>query len=162
MAHPLRLVSGADHQRAARPAFVPSSDDQERRLRESPASDLALVRFSRVNVLIVGDDDLVATLVTSLLRSLATPVVVRSRWEPLRLSPTYGRVGTIVVYDVDTLTGDEQLALYHSLGEGRGRTRVVSTASKSLETMVEAGAFDAELYYRLNIVTLDLSSHVKP
>lgn len=156
MAQLLRLVSGVDDPPAKR-AFVPRSDNQ-RPSAESLASDLALVRFSRVNLLVVGDDDAVKKLLTSLWQSLATPVVARHRGERLQLSPTFGRVGTIVVHDVDTLPRRDQRALYQWMDEGNGRTRVVSTASKSLQPLLESGAFNAELYYRLNMVTLDLTS----
>jgi transcriptional regulator of acetoin/glycerol metabolism len=43
---------------------------------------------------------------------------------------------------------------------GNGRIQVVSTASKSLQPMLEVGAFNEGLYYRLNVVTLDFTSAV--
>ncbi len=69
-------------------------------------------------------------------------------------------VGAIVVYDVDTLTRDEQYALYGIAGNGR--TQIVSTASKLLQPMLQAGAFNERLYYRLNVVTVDLTSPATP
>ena len=59
-----------------------------------------------------------AKLITSLWPCLVTPIVVRNRGEPLRLSPTSPPVGTIVVYDVDTLTRQEQHALNQWLSTG--------------------------------------------
>ncbi len=112
------------------------------------------MRVSSTNLLVVGDDDVVARLITSLWPSLATPIVVRHRGERLRLSPMSPPVGTIVVYDVDTLTRHEQHALYDWTA-GNGRTQVVSTASKSLMPLLAAGAFNEGLYYRLNVVMLD-------
>jgi len=157
----LRLVSGVDrYQPPPRRAFAPRSDAQ-RRGKESPTSDLDLARLTRTNLLVFGDDDVVVRLITSLWPSLATPIVVRHRGERLQLSPTSPPVATIVVYDVDTLTRDEQNALYHWMA-GHGRTQVVSAASKSLEVMLQAGAFNEGLYYRLNVVTLDLTSPVAP
>jgi hypothetical protein len=120
-----------------------------------------LARLTRTNLLVVGDDDVVARLITSLWPSLATPISVRRRGEGLRLWPMSPPVATIVVYDVDTLTRDEQHALYDWMA-GNGRTQVVSTASKSLQPMLQAGAFNGGLYYRLNVVTLDLTSPVAP
>ena len=135
---------------------MPRSHDP-RRAAESPTSDLNLARVRRVNLLVVGHDDAVGRLLTSVWRSFATPIVVRHRGESLRLSPASQRVGTVVVYDVDTLTCDEQRALYLWISAGNGRTQVVSTASKSLQPLLQTGAFDEGLYYRLNVVTLDLT-----
>ena len=117
------LLGGVD--RSGSPA--PRSGAQ--RGAESPASDLDLVRGTSTNLLVVGDDDDVAELLTSLWPSLASPIVVRNRDERLRLSPASLPIATLVVYDVDTLTDDEQRALHHWITMN-GRTQVVSTASK--------------------------------
>lgn len=159
MAQRLRLGSGVDrYQSPPRRAFGSRSGNQRRRA-ASPPSDLDLARLTRVNLFLVGDDDVVIPVVTSLWRSLATPIVVRNRGERLWLSPTSQPVGTVVVCDVDTLPGDEQRALYDWMA-ANGRTQVVSTASKFLQPLLEAGAFDEGLYYRLNMVTVDLTSPV--
>ena len=159
MAQLLRLVSGVDgYQPPARPAHRPRSNNQRRRA-GSPPTDLDLARRTRANLFLVGDDDVVIPVVTSLWQSLATPIVVRNRGERLRLSKTSHSVGTIVVCDVDTLTGHEQRALYDWIA-GNGRTQVVSTALTFLQPLLESGAFDRGLYYRLNVVTVDLTSPV--
>jgi hypothetical protein len=134
------------------------SDDQRRRP-ESATSDVDLARLTRANLFLIGNDDVVIELVTSLCGSLATLIGVRHRGERLQLSPRSRPVGTIVVYDVDTLTCDEQRALYYWMA-GSGRIQVVSTASKSLQPMLQAGAFNEGLYYRLNVVMLDVTSAV--
>jgi transcriptional regulator of aromatic amino acid metabolism len=43
---------------------------------------------------------------------------------------------------------------------GNNRTRVVSTTTQSLLPVLETGAFNDELYYRLNVLTFDLRSPV--
>lgn len=157
MTQSLRLESGVD-QSSAQHVF-PVLPHARRRDAEPAASDQDLARLTRVNVFVVGADDAVAKLVTSLWQSLARPIVVRHRGEPLRL-PAYQPAGTIVVYNVDSLTPEEQCALNQWVCAGNGRTRVVSTAGASLLPMVEAGAFDDALYYRLNVVTIDLTSPI--
>jgi|SRR5579872_7076864 len=154
MAQPLRFVSGVEGPSSQRP-LAPRPDDQRR---GAWPEDQDLWRSTRVNLFVIGADDVVAKLVTSLWRYLATPIVVRRRGEPLRLSRSWHPDGTIVVYDVDTLTREEQHALNQWVCGGNGRTRVVSTASQSLLPMVDAGVFDDALYYRLNVVTIDLTS----
>jgi hypothetical protein len=124
----------------------------------SATSDLELARSTGANLLVVAADDIVAELLASLWPSLASPIVVRHRGERLRLQQTSPPVATMVVYDVDTLTGDEQRALHHWITVNR--TRVVSTASKCLWPMLQAGAFNDALYYRLNVVLIDPASPV--
>ena len=159
MAQRLRPVSGVDRDKPpAQRAFAPRSHDQQR-APESATSDVDLARLTRANLFLIGDDDVVVDLVMSLCGSLATLIGVRHRGERLQLSSKSRPIGTIVVYDVDTLTGDEQGALYHWMA-GNGRIQVVSTASKSLQPMLQAGAFNEGLYYRLNVVTLDFTSAV--
>ena len=153
MAQSLMLANGVD--RSGQRAFAPPAD--QKRGAAFPVGDQDLARLTRVNLFLVGADDVVAKLVTSLWPYLVTPVVVRHRGEPLRLSATSRPVGTIVVYDVDSLTADEQQALNLWVCAGSGRARVVSTASASPLPMVEAGAFNDALYYRLNVLTIDLS-----
>ena len=141
------LVGGVDRSRSP----APRSDAE--RSAESPASDLDLVRGTSTNLLVVGDDDVVTGVITSLWPSLAAPICVRKRDERLRLSPTSLPVATIIIYDVDTLTDHEQRALCHWIG-ANGNTQVVSTASKCLLPMLGAGTFNDVLYYRLNVVLL--------
>jgi hypothetical protein len=153
MAQLHRLVREVDRYKPP----VPRAFTSRRRRAESAESDLDLARRTKANLFVVGDDVVVARLITSLGPSLATPIVVRYRGERLQLSPTSPPVGTIVVYDVDTLTRDEQHTLYQWMA-GNGRTQVVSIASKFLQPMLQAGAFNEGLYYRLNVVTVDLTS----
>ncbi len=154
MAQSLGLVSGVDEPLSER-VLVPRPDNQRR----GPwPEDQNLWRSTRVNLFVIGADEMVATLVTSLWWCLATPVVVRRRGEPLRLPPSWRLIGTVVVYELDTLTREEQHALNEWVCGGKGHRRVVSTASQSLLPLVEAGLFDDALFYRLNVVTIDLTS----
>jgi Sigma-54 interaction domain len=158
MPQPLRLPAKVDRSLAER-ALAQRSDD--RRLgAESLLSDEGLARFTNLNLLIMGADDAVARFVTSLWPYFSAPRVVRRRGDPLRLLPPSRPAGTILVYDVDTLTRREQDALERWMDDGNDGTRVVSTATQSLMPVLETGAFNDELYYRLNVLTLDLRSPV--
>lgn len=159
MAQSLRLVSGVDRSPAQR-ASSPRSVHPRRT--EWSTKDRELARLNNVNLFVFGADDVVAEFVTSLWRDLVAPIEVRHRGEPLRLSPTAGLVATMIVYGVDTLTREEQHALHRWLNAENGRARVVSTASESLLPMLDTGAFSDALYYRLNVVTIDLTSPVAP
>jgi Sigma-54 interaction domain len=160
MAQLLKLATDVDPSPAQR-AFVPRSNEQ-RYGAESATRDQDLARLASVNLLVLGADDVLAQRIASLLPYLVTPILVRHRGESLRLPPTSLAAGTLLVYDVATLTFQEQHALNQWLSARTGRARVVSTASESLLPMVEAGAFNDGLYYRLNVVTIDLRSSVAP
>jgi hypothetical protein len=133
---------------------LPSTVD--RSLAQSPIADEGLARLTKLNLLIMGADDDVANFVTSLWPDFLAPRIVRRRGEQLRLLPTFGAAGTILVYDVHTLTRLEQAALHHWMTAGNDRTRIVSTTTQSLMPVLETGAFNDDLYYRLNVLTFDL------
>jgi sigma-54-interacting transcriptional regulator len=158
MAQLLRLASGGDRPSAQRDVVLRSN--RQWRDANSAVTDHDLARTSKANVFVVGAEDETAELVASLRPCLFTPIVVRRRGEPLRLEPAAAPAGTIVVYDVETLTSEEQDALNQWLGAARGRVRVVSCASRSLLPAVEAGDFNDALYYRLNVVTIHLPTPV--
>ena len=152
----LRLAGGADPSAAQRTSSPRSG---HRPGATSPASsDVHLARLAGVNLFVFGADDEVTELFTPLWPCLVAPIVVRYRGEPLRLPPASTPVGTIVIYDLDTLTPSEQYALHQWVRGASGRAWVVSTAVAPLFPLVEAGVFDDGLYYRLNAVTIDLTS----
>jgi DNA-binding NtrC family response regulator len=75
--------------------------------------------------------------------------------------------GTLLLEHVDRLTPDLQVALLRLVEEGLFRRngsaldeatdiRVVASTAADLDAEVEAGRFRRDLYYRLNIVRLDL------
>lgn len=144
----------------AQPLRLPAKVDRSHPDSESPIPDEDLARFTQLNLLIMGDDNAVAGFVASLWPYFSAPRVVRRRGEELRLLPASRPVGTILVHDVDTLTRREQDALQHLMDAGNNRVRVVSTTTQSLLPVMETGAFNGELYYRLNVLTFDLRSPV--
>jgi len=143
----------------ASPSFTQRPNNQ-RRGAESLVGDEGLARFTKLNLLIMGADDVVATFVTSLWPYFLAPSVVRRRGEELRLLPNSRPAGTILIHDVHTLTRREQNVLHRWMNAGNGRTRVVSTTTQSLMPVLETGVFNDDLYYRLNVLTFDLRSAV--
>ena len=123
---------------------------------ESLDSDEGLARLTNFNLLIMGADDVVASFVASLWPYFLAPRVVRRRGEQLQLLPSSRPAGTILVHDVDTLTRQEQDTLHRWMRADNDRTRVVSTTTRSLLPVLETGAFNDDLYYHLNVLTLDL------
>jgi transcriptional regulator of aromatic amino acid metabolism len=65
--------------------------------------------------------------------------------------------GSVILLDVASLVPDQQAELLRWLNEGAGRydVQLASTSSEPLFPLVEAGAFDATLYYRLNTIRIE-------
>lgn len=66
--------------------------------------------------------------------------------------------GTLVLLEVARLDRNQQTQLLRWLNQfdQRGHVQVISTTSKPLFSLVETGAFLADLYYKLNLVRMDL------
>ena len=135
------------------PVTPPMNDECETR---GLHMDWDVARITKANLLLIGAEHLVSNLVFSLWSSFSGPVLVRRQDEHLQLPSASTPVGTVVLHRVDTLTGDEQTALYEWLSATKGRTRIVSTVVTSLMPMIEARAFSDRLYYRLNALCVDL------
>ena len=61
------------------------------------------------------------------------------------------------VDDITALGLDDQIRLLDWLGATDGRVQVISVTSRSVAPLIETGAFLSMLYYRLNVVCLDLT-----
>jgi hypothetical protein len=66
--------------------------------------------------------------------------------------------GTLVVRNVSRLDRDQQQQLVDWLHVAAGRVQVISTASEPLFALVEHGIFLDVLYYRLNVVRVELTT----
>jgi hypothetical protein len=125
----------------------------ERRVRALPCFTSVL----RANLLVMGSDDALVRFLDSLLPHLRQPV---HRWAPgqcLRLPPP-GVLGTLIIEDAGELPPDDQRRLFDWLTVTLDNTQMVSTTAVGLLSLVETGAFSASLYYRLNIVCIDLTA----
>ena len=117
--------------------------------------DRELLSIERVNALIVGANATTNAVVAALRPSLADPVCTVRVGEPL---PPPGQGGSLVLLEVCDFTPGEQLRLLDWLDENAGGTRIVSTSSRSLTDMIATGEFLAMLYYRLNLVYIDMTA----
>ena len=110
----------------------------------------------RVNTLLIGADDIVwRVLGTSL--NLASPIASWRPGEPLQL-PDFTSIRTLVIRDLASMTGSEQVRLLEWLDRASGYVQVVSTAGDALLPLVEDGSFINALYYRLNTICVDLTA----
>ena len=105
------------------------------------------------NLLLIGPDDATRKFLAPLIASLPSPIVPCDGAEPEL--PNH-HVGSLIVRDVASLTRTHQQMLLEWLnGEGH-RARVVATSVTDVFPNVKDGRFSADLYYRLNTVTLML------
>lgn len=117
--------------------------------------DWCVAQIARANVLLVGPDGLAEKIVEALRSDFSQPIQV---WRPgARLVlPPVGHTRTLILHDLGAMAGDDQRCLCDWLEVTAGRTRVVSTTPQPLFPLLEAGTFSDTLYYRLNILCLQV------
>jgi hypothetical protein len=136
-------------------ASIPRKDDSSDWF--SVYRDLNLARSLKANLLVVGTERLVSSLVSSLVADVHPDFMIQCHEGLLRLPPRHAQSGIVVLRDVDTLEKVAQLRFLDWLDSGSKRLQVISTAAAPLLRLVESGKFNATLYYRLNTVYIDLT-----
>jgi hypothetical protein len=116
---------------------------------ESPLDDWRLMLKMRPNVLIEGDKAATEATLRRLLPHCVEPAV---EWNDVRGD---ARPATIIVRDVGNLSVSEQQRLLRWLDAGE-RSQVLSTSNRPLFALVARGQFMADLFYRLNLLRLDV------
>jgi transcriptional regulator of acetoin/glycerol metabolism len=121
-----------------------------------PVLERRLLRSSHPNRLLAGDRAATDAALAELGSSLRAPVTTWSPDEPLVLPST--AMGTLVLRDVDCLKPVEQVQLLEWLQQNDFALQVVASTSVPLLPRVATGAFLDSLYYRLNVLYLDLAA----
>jgi Sigma-54 interaction domain len=119
--------------------------------------DLHLLSSWRVNLMLMGSEGVIQDTLDKLTPRLAEPVRTWNRSDPLEL-PSPPQSGTLILREVGALSAIDQWRLLKWLEQSVGRVQVVSTSSSRLLAMVDAGAFLETLYYRLNVVSVDVTT----
>jgi sigma-54-interacting transcriptional regulator len=119
--------------------------------------DLQLVRHQRVNLLLMGPESAIQAVMTRLEPELREPIRIWTAPDPLEL-PVAAQTGTFILRGVDALLPADQRRLLEWLHASWGHTQVISTTSARLLTRATTGGFLDALYYRLNIVCVDLTT----
>lgn len=110
-------------------------------------------RSPRHNVLLEGSEPSTLAVLRLLQPHLPEPVIRKERGSPLHLPA--GDIGALILEEVSELSGDEQVRLLAWIDRG-AHTQIVSTTERHLFTRVSRGFFDAALYYRLNVIVVEL------
>jgi hypothetical protein len=126
-------------------------------MRDAWRLELKMAALQRTNLMLAGAGAVPVLLDMLGLELLNERVLSWHPGEPLDL-PSHRRVATFILHDVDQLTPADQQALLQWLDLAAGRIRVISTTEEPLWARVTRGEFDEALYYRLNVVYLDLGA----
>jgi Sigma-54 interaction domain len=122
----------------------------------SVEADLEFVRRTKANLLVIGHECLVMHVIRRFIDDVPASIVNPSDVRLLALSNQWPPPGTLVFRDIHLLDDDGQTLLFDWLETASGGRQIVSTASECLLPLVNAGAFDSGLYYRLNTVSIRL------
>ena len=115
--------------------------------------DWQLLVSARPNTLLEGPHETTDAIVGEAMEWLAEPYATWCGAPPARCDCP----ATLVVRSVSALDQDQQQALLAWLDAPGNRMQVISTTTDPLYPLVSRGAFLANLYYRLNVLLLDVA-----
>jgi hypothetical protein len=115
-------------------------------------SDWRVFTATHLNTLINGESLAVTRVLNAAWLTLDRPVF----WcDGPRLTLPTDRAGTFVIWRADRLDPEDQQQLLRWL-QRRETPRVLARSPRALFALVEEGQFAAELYYRLNTLTIQV------
>jgi hypothetical protein len=116
-------------------------------------AELQLIIDSRLNTLLCGPSQSLAAALAALRPLVRRPLVVGSgsAWRAPSAS-----TATLIVENVAALSLDEQRTMLGWLESTSRQVQVISTSERPLFELVERGTFSDQLFYRLNVMHLEL------
>ena len=118
--------------------------------------DWSTLLASHPNMLVSGPRDATSAFLLSVTPHLRAPVRGSLAGHALLSLPAES--GTLMLRDVDGLDDDQQRRLLRWLDEPQNsHTQVISIAATELYTAVQTGAFLEPLYYRLNVIHVQVT-----
>jgi hypothetical protein len=118
-----------------------------------PSRDLRRLVNSGANLLVRGEKSAATATVVALSADFPPPLVTWIAGTDDVL-PTLNR-GTLVIHDIDCLELAVQRTLLAWLEDRTSRVRVITTVTRDLFAMVNAGVLLDQRYYRLNTIVVD-------
>ena len=135
---------------------VPPHDNSIEPFAHVLSTERSWLSSAPLNVLLIGDKAATDAAVRDLQSAHQNSSVT---WHcgglPLVVPPSEP-VSTVILHDAAVLSPGEQQMLSDWLSLETCRTRVVTTSSVPLFPLVESGAFMATLYYRLNVIYVEV------
>jgi hypothetical protein len=119
-----------------------------------PVGDWSLLSDRRPNVLVSGPGEAAHAFVHAMLPYLRSPVHSLACRDLSDLPPGDG---TLILEGLDALDGDQQVALLRWLDDPQhAHTQVISLTPAPLYDRVQRATFSSALYYRLNVIYLEV------
>jgi hypothetical protein len=113
-----------------------------------------MLRQGRARALVIGPDRATGAVIRALHADFRSPILnVRSGFA----SPLSQNRGTLLIHDVSTLDKTDQDHLLQWLNLSPRGISVIAVASEPLFPLVQRGAFLPDLFYRLNLVVIDVT-----
>jgi hypothetical protein len=127
------------------------------RVARAAHADLQSMGMPHVNLMLVGPPGPIQGMLDLLHNTCAQPVVP---WRPGRqlMLPPVAAARTLILEDVGELEYQDQCRLTEWLERAEGRAQVISTSPTPFLPRVAMGKFLDTLYYRLNMVFVDLTA----
>jgi len=120
-----------------------------------PATDWRTILRTRANVLVTGPKDALEVFLQTARSEMRDPI----RTSGSGLPPFLDGVRTLILTEVDALPGTDQQRLRRWFDERENAdVQVISATTEPLFELVNANAFDAQLYYRLNTIVLEIEA----
>ena len=120
-----------------------------------PPTDWRTILNTRANVLVTGPKDALAVFLQTARSEMRDPI----RTSGPGLPPFLDGARTLIISEVDALTVADQQRLRRWFDERKNAdVQVISATSEPLFALVNANAFDAQLYYRLNTIVLEIEA----
>jgi len=119
-----------------------------------PLEDWRALINKGTNVLVTGPPAALTAFVEAARAELGQPIVSVGPLDPLRIDGARA----LILSDVDALSSARQQQLKQWMNEpGNGHVQILSLTTVPLFPLMQAHLFDAELYYRLNTIHLEIS-----
>lgn len=117
-------------------------------------ADWTILRKTGVNALLVGARELTDSAVARIAECFRQPLV----WWVPEQTPDVPQLttGTLIIRDVDQLDRLQQARLAQWIGIHTPCVQVVGLSREPLISRVAAGRFSPQLYYRLNVVMIEM------
>jgi hypothetical protein len=113
-----------------------------------------LLRQGRARALVVGTERATGSVLRSLRADFGAVVVNMRAGGPLTLPEARA---TVILHDVSAMNGADQDRLYQWLNLSPPGISVIGVASEPMFPLVQRGAFLTDLFYRLNLIVIDVT-----
>jgi hypothetical protein len=154
-----------DFRKGARAAFGASNLGRSSQFSEQVPAFVPLhlhveweaISYGRRNFLLAGQPSAVDAMLASMLSHFLEPIRLFAPDTDCALP--LPAEGTLILMEIAHLKGSQQSQLVAWLDafNRSAAVQIVSTTSRQMMPLVESGEFRAELYYRLNVIRIDLA-----